>query len=328
MPKSSVIVPVYNVEDFLEKCVRSILAQTERDFELLLIDDGSTDGSGALCDRLAEQDPRVRVIHQENKGLGGARNTGIEGASGDWLLFIDSDDWIEPETLEKALKAGEQQDADMVLFAFRSVDMQGKELGVFLDDLPKNEPLSLDTRKDLLLCSPCAWNKLYKKSLFLDTGVRYPLRVWYEDIRTTLKVMLDASGIAKRIVVLDYVGYNYLQRPGSIIQSINVERNSEILDAFEDLLSYFREQGLWERYADELCFLTLFHVYLTASVRVIRLDRKSALIPRFAEYLKTHFPAYRSNKYLSTLTGNQKLLLKLLERKLYFMIALIFKIKG
>ena len=185
MPKSSVIVPVYNVKDFLEKCVDSVLRQTERDFELLLIDDGSTDGSGALCDELAGRDNRIRVIHQENKGLGGARNTGIEAASGDWLLFLDSDDWIEPETLEKALTAGEQQNADMVLFGFRSVDMQGKELGIFLDALPKNEPLSPKTHKDLLLCYPCAWNKLYKKRLFLETGVRYPLRVWYEDIRTT-----------------------------------------------------------------------------------------------------------------------------------------------
>ena len=133
---------------------------------------------------------------------------------------------------------------------------------------------------------------------------------------------------AEKIVVLDYVGYNYLQRPGSIIQSINVERNVEILEAFEDILPFFREHGLWEQYEDELCFLTLFHVYLTASVRVIRLDPKSSLIPRFAEYCKTCFPAYRSNKYLGTLSGRQKLLLKLLERKLYFVIALLFKIKG
>ena len=324
MPKTSVIVPVYNVKDFLEKCVNSILAQTERDFELLLIDDGSTDGSGALCDALAGKDPRIQVIHQENRGLGGARNTGIEAASGDWLLFVDSDDWIEPETLEKALTAGEQQEADMVLFAFRSVDMQGKELGVFPDNLPKNEPLSPKKRKDLLLCYPCAWNKLCRESLFIDTGVRYPLRVWYEDIRTTLKVMLEAE----RIVVLDYVGYNYLQRPGSIIQNINVERNSEILDAFEDLFAYFREHGLWEQYAEELCFLTVSHVFLTASVRVIRLDPKNELISRFAEYLKTHFPDYRANKYLGTLSKRQKLLLTLLERKLYVVIALLFKIKG
>lgn len=324
MPKVSIVVPVYNVKDYLEKCVDSILRQTEREFELLLIDDGSTDGSGELCDTLAERDGRVRVIHQENRGLGGARNTGIEAARGTWLLLVDSDDWIEPEILEKALKAAERENADMVSFGFRSVDLQGKELGLFRDKLPKNRALSLADCKALLLSSPCAWNKLYKTSLFQRSGVRYPLRVWYEDIRTTLKLLL----FAERVVSLDDIGYNYLQRPGSIIQNLNVERNVEILEAFDDIFTYFREQGLFEKYRDELCFLTLFHVYLTASVRVIRLDRRHALVPKFAAYLREHFPDYQQNPYRATLTRNQRLLLFLLEKKQYFLIALLFKLKG
>ena len=154
--------------------------------------------------------------------------------------------------------------------------------------------------------------------------MRYPLRVWYEDIRTTLKLLL----FAERVVSLDDIGYNYLQRPGSIIQNLNVERNVEILEAFDDIFTYFREQGLFEKYRDELCFLTLFHVYLTASVRVIRLDRRHALVPKFAAYLREHFPDYRQNPYRATLTRNQRLLLFLLEKKQYFLIALLFKLKG
>ncbi len=324
MPKVSIVVPVYNVKDYLEKCVDSILSQTQRDFELLLIDDGSKDGSGELCDALSEKDSRIRVIHQENRGLGGARNTGIEAASGQWLLLVDSDDWIEPDTLRKALQAGEKENAELVLFGFRSVDLQGKELGVFRDALPKNQGFCPKDHRELFLASPCAWNKLYKRSLFERTGVRYPLRVWYEDIRTTLKLEL----FAERVVSLDYIGYNYLQRPGSIIQNSNVERNVEILEAFDDIFAYFREQNLFEEYRDELCFLTLFHGYLTASVRVIRLDRRHSLLPKFAAYLREHFPDYRQNKYLCTLTGNQKLILSLLEKKLYFLIAVLFKVKG
>ena len=114
MPKATVVVPVYNVEKYLEKCVDSILAQTEPDFELLLVDDGSTDGSGRLCDKLAEKDGRVRVIHQKNQGLGGARNTGIQQAQGDWLLLVDSDDWIEPQTLEKTMEAGLREDFNLL----------------------------------------------------------------------------------------------------------------------------------------------------------------------------------------------------------------------
>ena len=134
--KASVIVPVYNVEAYLEKCVQSILRQTEQDFELLLVDDGSTDSSGQLCEELAKKDSRIRVIHQENQGLGGARNTGIREAKGDWLLLVDSDDWIEPEILEKTLEAGLREEADMVVFPFRSVDEEGRELAVFRENIP------------------------------------------------------------------------------------------------------------------------------------------------------------------------------------------------
>lgn len=324
MPKASVVVPVYNVKDYLEKCVDSILAQTERDFELLLVDDGSTDGSGELCDALSGKDGRIRVIHQENQGLGGARNTGIREAAGKWLLLVDSDDWIDGEVLEKTMEAGERENAELVVFGFRTVDGQGKALNTFLENLPKNRGLSPKESKRLFLIAPSAWNKLYRRELFVRTGLVYPSLVWYEDIRTTPKLMTAAD----RVVLLDYVGYNYLQRPGSIMNSGNVARNGEILDAFRDILPWFREKGLWEEYRDELCYLTFFHVYLTASARVIRLDRKHPLIPEFRAYLEENFPNYRQNKYLGDLTRNQKILFSLLEKKLYFPIELLFKIKG
>ncbi len=324
MPKASVIVPVYNVEPYLEKCADSILAQTETDLELLLVDDGSTDGSGALCDALARRDPRVRVIHQKNQGLGGARNTGIREALGKWLLLVDSDDWIDPDILEKALEAGEREDADLVAFGFRTVDEQGRELKVFTERLPKNTGVSLEARKDALLTSPCAWNKLYRTDLFARAGVEYPPRVWYEDIRTTPKLMTAA----KRMVFLDAVGYNYLQRAGSIMKSITADRNVEILEAFDDILPWFRQRGLWEAYRDELEYLTLYHVYVIASARVIRLDRKHPLLPRFAAYVRENFPDYRKNRYLVRLTRNERLLFALLERRLYALAALLFRLKG
>lgn len=324
MPKASVVVPVYNVEDYLEKCVSSVLGQTEGDFELLLVDDGSTDGSGELCDRLAREDPRIRVIHQENQGLGGARNTGIREAAGEWLLLVDSDDWIEPAILEKALEAALREEADMVMFAFRTVDEAGEELAVFREEVPKERALSLEERKDILLTAPCAWNKLYRTRLFRETGLTYPPRVWYEDIRTTLKLMARA----RRMVFLDDVGYNYLQRPGSIMKSGNVARNGEILDAFDDILPWFRQQGLFEKYRGELEYLAVYHVYLTASVRVILADRKNPLLPRFAGYIAQHFPGYRGNPYLARLGRKRRLLLALLQKRMYRAIALLFKLKG
>jgi len=282
--------------------VQSLFDQTFADFEVILVDDGGPDRTGELCDKLAAADERVRVIHQENRGLGGARNTGIEAARGTWLLLVDSDDWIEPEILEKALKAAERENADMVSFGFRSVDLQGKELGLFRDKLPKNRALSLADCKALLLSSPCAWNKLYKTSLFQHSGVRYPLRVWYEDIRTTLKLLL----FAERVVSLDDIGYNYFQRFGSTMRNSNLDRNAEILDTFDAILTYFREKGLFEEYREELCFLTYSHLY-QAAVRVVRAYRSHPLLPRLQSYLTEHFPDYRKNSYMRTLPKKQKL---------------------
>lgn len=324
MPKTSIVVPVYNVEQYVEKCANSILAQTDPDFELLLVDDGSTDASGTICDRIAGKDARVRVIHQPNAGLGGARNTGIEAANGEWLLFVDSDDWLEPEILQKARETGERTGADLVMFAFRSVDELGKQIQVFREELPKDTALTVTEHREIYLTAPCAWNKLYRAALFRESAVRYPPRVWYEDIRTTLKLFLAA----KTAVFLDDIGYNYLLREGSITKNLNADRNVEILEAFDDILSYFKAQGMFQEYREELCYLTLYHAYLTASVRVLRIDRKHPLLPRFAEYLEHEFPDWRKNRYLDRLGRNRKLLLFLLQRKWYFLIALLFQLKG
>ena len=324
MPKVTVAMPVYNVESYLEKCARSALSQTERDIELLLIDDGSTDGSGAICDKIAQGDPRVRVIHQENRGLGGARNTGIENARGEWMIFPDSDDWLEPETVERALKAAEGTGADMSLFAFRSVDEGGNTTGEFREFLPEGVPLDPHKQKDLLVMAPNAWTKLYRTELFRRTGVRYPPRAWYEDIRTTLKLLPYCSSV----VYTDYIGYNYLQRRGSIMNNANLARNREIIDAFDDILGWYREQGLFDEYRQELEYLTLFHLYLTASVRVAREDPGHPLLKEFAAYFKKYFPDYRKNPYLARLGRNKRLALGLTEHRLYGLLKLAFRLKG
>ena len=323
MPKATVIVPVYNVEAYLEKCVQSILAQTEPDFELLLVDDGSTDHSGALCDQLAQKDPRIQVIHQQNQGLGGARNTGIQAAAGDWVLLVDSDDWIEPELLEKTLEAGLREEADLVMFGFRSVDEQGNTLQTFVEDVPTDQGLTLKDHPDLLMTAPSAWRRLYRRELLSRTGILYPPRVWYEDIRTTPKLLAAAS----RVVFLSYVGYDYLSRTGSITKNQNADRNREILWAFDDLLPYFQDQGLFERYRQELCYLTLFHAYLTASVRVLLIDRKHPLLGEFRDYLNKWFPDYRRCNYLPRLNRLHRLLLSLLEKRMYGLVAVLFRLK-
>lgn len=320
----SIIVPVYNVKDYVAKCLDSILAQTYKDFELLVIDDGSTDGSGKICDNYGEKDSRVRVIHQKNAGLGGARNTGIGLALGEYLLFVDSDDYIEPNTAEVLLNTAKLNSADMVLFSFRSVDENGSEMAVFSESLTANTVLSTEKDKECLIVAPTACTKLYRRDLFTKADIIFPPRVWYEDLRTTYKLL----SCSKKVVYINNVLYNYLIRSGSIMQNSNIERNSEIIDAFEDLLGYFKETNKFEAFKQELEYLCIYHLYITASVRVIRADSKHELIGKFRSFIEANFPNYRNNHYLSRLSKNQKIVYKLMNRKMYGIIKLIFKIKS
>ena len=154
MPQFSIIIPVYRVEEYLEKCVDSILAQTCQDFELLLIDDGSPDGSGAICDRYAASHPnQVRALHQPNGGAGAARNRGIELAQGDYLLFVDGDDWLAPNLLEDLSASIAATPADLYLFG-ALVERDGKVTGELHEELPADLPTHTRTHPS---CSSASW---------------------------------------------------------------------------------------------------------------------------------------------------------------------------
>ena len=323
--KFSVVIPAYNVDAYLEKCVASVLHQTCSDWEAILVDDGSTDGAtGALCDRLAAEHPEhLRVIHQENGGLGAARNTGLFAAAGEYVVFLDSDDHIAPNMLEDLSARIDATRCDIYTFGF-FVDRSGACDEAHLDDLPVGRPFTLEEYPRLLLASPNAWNRAYRREFFLESGVRYPGRVWFEDIRTTMKLF----ALAQSIEALPAAYYYYVVREGSITRNANVARNREILEAFDDLLDFYRRQGLFERYQNELCRLAVDHIYLAASVRVLMIDRKNALLPEFAAYLRTQFPDYRNNPYIKELSKPRRLAFSLLEKRRYGALYLLFRAKG
>lgn len=317
----SVIVPVYNVEDYLETCVASVIAQTCRDYELILVDDGSTDRSGALCDQLSQQH-HCRVIHQKNGGLGAARNTGIEAAQGDYLFFLDSDDFISPDTLQGLSEEMDRIPADLYTFGFVTSDGT-RDIAPFVDRLPYHQALTLQTCPELLLALPNAWCRVVRRTLFLTSGIHFPSRVWYEDIRTTPKL----SALAGSIVVLPNTWYHYVQREGSITRNANLDRNREIIDAFEDLLGWYRAQGLFDQYAPQLERLCIDHLYLAASVRVLRVNPTHPLLGEFRDYLRKNFPNYQKSPLIRELPRSKHLAYTLLEGKHYWLLKLLFSLK-
>lgn len=322
----SIIIPVYNVKDYLQKCIDSVLANDCADCEIILVNDGSTDGaSPAICDENAARHPDlIRVIHQENQGLGGARNTGIAAARGEYLFFVDSDDTIAPYALKVLSEAAANYGADVFSFDFTRDDGNG---GLFPESAnrgPVGVPFTLAEKPEFLLSLPAAWARIWRRSLFAETTLQYPSRVWYEDIRTSTKLFAKA----RSIVILPEHLYFYLLRPGSIMNNRNLQRNREILDAFDDILNWFRQENLAETYSKELCALAIWHILLTASVRVARTQPDSPLLSEFSSYMEKHFPDFRQNPYRASFPAGKRLALFLVEHRRYKTIRLLFRLKG
>ena len=226
MSQISVIVPIYNVVDYLEKCVRSILEQSFKDFELLLIDDGSDDGSGEIADRLAACDGRVVVVHKSNGGLSDARNYGVRQAKGNYVTFIDSDDWIEGSYLEFLYSLLVDNDADISTCYYNKCVADKR----YPWREPSDEVVVMERKEALLSLlyheriNLSAHGKLYKVEL-TRSGVEYPVGKHFEDVDTTWRFI----AMSDRVAVGQLPLYNYVMRESSIVHQVN----DSIFDRFE-----------------------------------------------------------------------------------------------
>lgn len=321
MCKISVIIPVYNVEKYIEKCVKSVEAQTYQDYKIILVDDGSTDESGKLCDGLAQKNEKITVIHQENKGLGGARNTGIDNCNTEYILFLDSDDYIHPELLEKCMSAARKHNCDIVMFDAVSVDESGKTGVLYGAQVPTNKLLTT-SEKFAISKNPTAWDKLYKVSLFKDNNIYYPEKVWYEDLRTTPKILLFADKVVK---LESEPLYYYLQRSDSIMHSPNYDRVvKERIAAVNDLTDYYKANNLYEEYEDVLDFIMIYHGFL---LPCLEMYRRTGNHKRYMDILfnslKDRVQNPLANPYLTLLRKNEIIILKLALIQRYFSIGCI-----
>lgn len=240
MPCISVIVPVYKVEGYLHRCVDSILAQSFKDFELILVDDGSPDRCGAFCDAYARKDSRIHVIHQKNGGLSAARNTGIDwvmkNSSSRWLTFVDSDDWVHSEFLAVLYRAAEETECKISACGFYRTG--GEEIPAV-----KNWNIELLSADDYYCgnyhegATPAACGKLYNRYLFKK--LRYPVGKLHEDEFTTYLLLYEVGKIAVTPLSL----YAYFQNPESITRSDWNPRRLHVLEAFEQQMQFAEETG-------------------------------------------------------------------------------------
>ena len=238
----SVVVPVYNIEAYLVRCVKSIQDQTYRNLQIILIDDGSTDGSPAICEALAQKDSRIRVLHKKNGGLSSARNAGILLAQGEYIAFVDGDDWIEPKMYESMLSAAIQFNAPLCVCRYKQVykdhtEDASERFAAVYEGQEALECFLLE--EDSVAIQNAAWNKLYRKELMGE--LRFPEGRNYEDIVYTTRLL----GRAERTVYLDMAFYNYiLERNGSIMgEGIGERIFTDQIPAYEEKEAYLLEIG-------------------------------------------------------------------------------------
>lgn len=250
--KISVIVPIYNVEPYLRQCLDSIVSQTYRNLEIILIDDGSPDNCGAICDEYAANDPRVTVIHKQNGGLSAARNDGIAQAAGDWIAFVDSDDWCEHDYYEQMLRSAQQNDADLIFAYGYYVDYPDRVKKV--RTFPKcfaakdEESLELLTVKTLLPGKSCGvafgypWDKLYRKESIIKNQILFDesQKAW-EDCWFNFRYFDRAS----KIVCVPAVGYHYRQTVSSITRGYNSKALVTMCNVISVIEAYAKQNGLY-----------------------------------------------------------------------------------
>jgi len=249
MAKLSIIVPVYQVEAYLERCLKSILSQTFADYEIILVDDGSTDGSGNICDAYAGKFDFIDVIHKKNGGLSSARNVGIKAATGEYIMFVDSDDLIHSKSAELEIALLEEHNAQALICPLKrfskedQIDISSpleKLEGVSVVSGVEAEKGFFNNPQASKYVSSCG--KIFRRSLFDD--IRFPEGRLFEDEFTTYKLYYKCA----RVVIVDTELYFYFINESGITQNMNLSKRFDEYDAQEERISFFNKNGEEELY--------------------------------------------------------------------------------
>lgn len=246
MPEISIIIPVYKTEEYLAKCLDSVLAQTFPDFECILVEDGSPDSCGKVCDEYAEKDSRTKVIHQVNSGVAKARNIGLDNASGRWIMFVDSDDWIEPNLLELAIRATKEHNVDIVQWNYIPF---GTEKYILKYEPVKEGWLDYSEKKPLPWWMGMCWSRLYSADLINKYSLRFPV-----NIRLCEDTLFSYSAIAyaKKIWCTDKKMYHYLCREDSALHTTDRSKIEEKIKVLKSMEKLFSDLGLADKFESSL----------------------------------------------------------------------------
>lgn len=318
--KISVIIPVYNVYDYLDKCLSSLVNQTDTNFEVIIVNDGSTDDSQKIIDKYVSENANMHSYIKENGGLASARNYGLKKATGDYILFLDSDDYYELNTIE-VLKKEAQNDDDIITFQMY-IDENNKitEQNIEMEEFVFSE--NIPASKRLLLYNPSACDKMFKKELFVKNDFEFIEGTYYEDLGTIplLAMYTDKIKFTKHYL------YHYLKRENSTMNK--VKYNAKIEDIFlmiERIATTFKAKKLYDKYKEEIEYIYIHHLLRAASIRFLNYD-KYDMVDKIRKIIKENYPKFKENKYFQKYGFKRKLMCKLIYKGHYKTIKILRKI--
>lgn len=300
----SVIIPVYNVEKYLKKCLDSVLDQDINDYEIIVVNDGSKDKSQSIIDEYKNKYPSlINAFIKQNGGLSSARNYGAKQAHGKYICFIDSDDYVEKNHYKKMLDLAIKEDSDLVVTDFEYVWENNPSKSLYKKGI---ETGNNDYKKALFLSPLFSWNKMYRKELFDKLECKYPEGLWYEDIPVTLRYAAHCN----KISYLNELGFHYLQRESSIMGTSYSEKMNDIFTIYQILYDSFKKDNLFDEYKEEMEYSFVEALLIYGAFRFLRTDHYKELMSKSFDFVKEHFPDYQNNKYLYKLGYKNRFFLK------------------
>lgn len=321
-PKVSIIVPVYNVEKYLKKCLDSLVMQTLEEIEIIIVNDGTKDDSQIIIDEYVKEYPKKVFSHiKTNGGLGDARNYGLKFARASYIGFVDSDDYAEHTMFEKLYTKAIEDNSDLVLCDIEYVWEESndhKKLAGF------RSIEGVEKQKSLFLSPLFAWNKLYHRELLLSNGLTFPQKLWYEDIPVTVPIFAIANKVSYVNEVLIY----YVQRSSSIMATKNSSKLGDIFEVLLQAHEFYRRKNLLHLFHDEIEYLFIEQLMLYGSFRFYRSKSSSILMNDALKIMKKKFPKWRKNSYIKTLHPHYQIYLRTINRYTMVFYKAFVLIKG
>ena len=309
--KISVIVPVYNSGQYLKKCLDSLVNQTFKDYEIIVINDGSTDISQYIIDEYEIKYPFIKAFNKENGGMSSARNLGLDKASGDYIAFVDSDDFVETFFLEKMYNKAIETNSDVVICNYFALNEEKK------NTINCHMKFSSDEKKEYLLSPPMVWNKLIKSNMF--NYIRYKEGIFYEDLDICVKLL----SFINKVSFVDEPLYNYyLQHSGSVMTQKTF--NVHLLDIFTVLED--AKKLLEDKYFREIEYIYITHLLRTATLRFLDYPNTKEYLIKINTIMEKEFPNWRENEYYNKCSNKVKLICFLAIYRMYWILKIVKKI--